>query len=52
MGNTVAESENDNINMDNTVAESENDNINMDNTVAESEKRQHKHGQYSSRVRE
>ena len=39
MGNTVAESENDNINMDNTVyinmdntVESENDNINMDNT--------------------
>ena len=30
MGNTVAESENDNINMDNTVAESENDN--MDNS--------------------
>ena len=32
MDNTVAESENDNINMDNTVAES--DNINMGNTVA------------------
>ena len=40
--------------MDNTVAESENDNINMDNTSInmETQSQRSRHGQYSSRVRE